>query len=169
MDASEISRHLTSRDQMFDFRKMFTCVPNVSYGLLDWEADLVVCNKSGYISEVEIKISASDWKADKHKRKWMISEYSGKRSSSWCLIRHFYYAAPLGLAKRWDEFGIPAYAGVIGVTKTLGFPKVSYRSEIIKPAKQVSDHRKLTQLEMMKLARLGSIRIWTHSCRRDNA
>ena len=39
-------------------------VPNLSWGLLNHEADLVILTKSGYLTEVEIKRSWEDFKAD---------------------------------------------------------------------------------------------------------
>lgn len=45
-------------------------IPNLSWGLLDYEADFVAISKSGYMTEVEIKRSFEDFKADfskKHK------------------------------------------------------------------------------------------------------
>ena len=39
-------------------------IPNLSWGLLNHEADFVVVTKSGYLTEVEIKRSLSDLKAD---------------------------------------------------------------------------------------------------------
>lgn len=39
-------------------------VPNVSWGLLNHEADMVVMTKSGYLTEIEIKRSWEDFKAD---------------------------------------------------------------------------------------------------------
>jgi len=43
-------------------------IPNVSYGFLPYEADLLVLMKSGWVDEVEIKVSLSDLKADAKKR-----------------------------------------------------------------------------------------------------
>ncbi len=39
-------------------------VPNLSFGFLNHEADLVIVGKSGYLTEVEIKRSFEDFKAD---------------------------------------------------------------------------------------------------------
>ena len=36
-------------------------VPNVSWGMLDYEADLLIMNKTGYVTEIEIKRSWSDF------------------------------------------------------------------------------------------------------------
>ena len=39
-------------------------VPNVSWGLLNHEADMVIMTPSGYLTEIEIKRSWEDFKAD---------------------------------------------------------------------------------------------------------
>lgn len=43
-------------------------IPNLSWGLLQYEADFVVVSKSGYLTEVEIKRSYSDFLADFKKK-----------------------------------------------------------------------------------------------------
>ena len=80
-------------------------VPNVSWGLLSGrEADLLVVYPSRWMSEVEIKVTAQDIKADKKKRKW------GRIPDS--RIRHFWFAVPENLK---DHPDIPEHAGVIAV------------------------------------------------------
>ena len=39
-------------------------VPNVSWGLLSYEADFICCSKSGYLTEVEIKRSWEDFQKE---------------------------------------------------------------------------------------------------------
>lgn len=39
-------------------------VPNLSWGFLNHEADLIAVDKNGYLTEVEIKRSFEDFKAD---------------------------------------------------------------------------------------------------------
>jgi hypothetical protein len=46
------------------------CVSNVSWSLLPYEADLIALTQSGYMIEVEIKISLSDLKREDGKAKW---------------------------------------------------------------------------------------------------
>ena len=43
-------------------------IPNLSWGMLPYEADLVVINKTGYMREYEIKRSFQDLKADFKKK-----------------------------------------------------------------------------------------------------
>lgn len=43
-------------------------IPNVSYGFLKYEADMLTVSNSGYLSEIEIKRSRSDFLADFKKK-----------------------------------------------------------------------------------------------------
>lgn len=49
--------------QYFNFRNN-VIVPNVSWGLLNHEADLLILNKSGYLTEIEIKRTPSQYEKD---------------------------------------------------------------------------------------------------------
>ena len=41
---------------------------NVKYLFSDWEMDVLSMNKNGYLTEYEVKVSRSDFKADAKKR-----------------------------------------------------------------------------------------------------
>lgn len=74
------------------------------------EADILAITKSLMVTEVEVKISLSDYKADfkkTHKHK-LLSERDSKSSSY--IPNKFYYACPSGLIKE-----VPDYAGLIWV------------------------------------------------------
>ena len=47
----------------FDTRR-FLVVPNVSWGLMPYECDLLAMASSRYLYEIEIKVSGADIKAD---------------------------------------------------------------------------------------------------------
>lgn len=128
--------------------KLCVC-PNISHGALAWEADLLVVHKSRYVEEVEIKVSLQDWKADKLKWKFGDGEY---RREAWRVIRRFWYACPMSLARRWQEVGIPDWAGVIGVTGD--------SCEVLREAEERRDARKLTDKEAMNICRLAAMRQW---------
>lgn len=156
--ADEISRLLTAKNSLFDFTTNFVCVPNVSWGLLPWEADLIVCSKAGYLTEVEVKISASDWHADRKKRKWKHADIAWSEiTKSWELIKDFWYAAPMPLAERWEEFGIPDWAGVIGVDPSKDFHS---QLRIFRSAKSRKTATKMDHAGKANLARLGCMRLW---------
>lgn len=61
-------------------------LPNITMGSLGarYEADLIYINKRRYVSEVEIKISMSDFKADFKKKVYHNSD----------IVRQFYYLFP---------------------------------------------------------------------------
>ena len=71
-----------------------------------WEYDVISLNKAGNITEFEVKISRSDFKADKKKRKFKY--YEQKNFS--LMPNRFYYACPEGLIQPEE---IPSYAGLI--------------------------------------------------------
>ena len=132
----------------FNIRKNII-VPNVSWGL--WlnnaplhECDLLLLTKSGYLWEVEIKISRGDLIADKKKTH---AHYHPS-------IKRLYFAIPDYLSS--DIKHIPERAGVIIVEKkrTRTFCKVIREPEIQK-GYQLNDKEKF------KLARLGTMRSWT--------
>lgn len=129
----------------FDFRRNII-VPNVSWGLLTHECDLLVITKSGYASEVEIKVSKSDLKRD-------LLKSHGHYSN---LIKRLFFAIPEGLVK-FQEF-IPERAGIIQVIRgNLGY---GYGCKILKRAKINKYAKPLSTNEIIQLGRLASIRMW---------
>lgn len=65
-------------------------VPNVSWGFLNHEADLLVMSKSRLLTEVEIKRSWADFKAD----------FKKAHDHSHPLIARFYYAVPSSIGQK---------------------------------------------------------------------
>lgn len=127
-------------------------VPNVSWGLLTYEADMLIVRKTGFCIEVEIKRSFSDYLNDFKKRKWNRS--NGGQGK---LIKEFYYAFPVKLWERRknDIMDImPEFAGVLVCHRMT-------RTELIRNAKPNRQARALTDKEMFQVARLGTLRIWS--------
>lgn len=86
-------------------------------GLVGWEADLVLFQPSGWVHEVEVKVSVADFHRDLRKPKheillrgWTSPGGSGRPVQN--LVRRFYFAMP---AELWDKVReqIPAHAGLI--------------------------------------------------------
>ena len=125
----------------FDWRRC-VIVPNVSWGMLDYEADLLVMTGAGCLYEVEIKCNRADIKRDLKKR-------HGHRNN---LTRGLYFAIPEKLENCITL--IPDHAGVLLVRKT-GLVEES-RKPLIK--KHVP---KLKERDRYTLVRLASMRIWT--------
>jgi hypothetical protein len=123
-------------------------VPNVSYGLLNHESDLIIMNKSGYLTEFEIKRSWSDFVADFKKKHTHEDE----------LVRQFYYVVPKSIFKKVYDFANfeKKSLNVISYTDEKEFmyekmPNYSY---------EIRKFRKLFLEERFKLSRLGCFRIW---------
>lgn len=115
-------------------------VPNVSWGLNLHECDILAVSKSGYATEIEIKISASDLRADMKK---------GHQHDS-PIIRYLYFAMPAKLSK-YAEL-VPQRAGIIIVEN--GSCLVTRNCQVNSLA------RKLDVEEQLQVARLGVMRIW---------
>lgn len=148
-------------------RNTIVC-PNISHGFFRrHEADLVCVSKAGWLTEVEIKVSASDWKNDSKKSKWGIKldatdeEVENNFDKR---VRRFVYAAPLTLARRYQEFGLRPFMGVLGLyweeyqgtNSTYCVPRVEH----IRPAKDLRLARKVTDKEIVRLSILSSMRYW---------
>ena len=69
-------------------------IPNLSYGLLPYEADFVVISKAGYLTEVEIKRSWQDFKADFKKDHKHDAEQ----------VYYFYYCVPESIVDKVVDF-----------------------------------------------------------------
>lgn len=132
------------------------CVPNVSWGLnIDYEADLLIITKSGYCTEYEIKRSYSDFLADMKK-----NECAHK--APW--VYKFFYVIPLGIkdkALKYFEYkGIEAPA-IICYSED---KKLSYCGGI----SYAKGGRKMFLEEILKVARLGTLRYWNFRNRVGN-
>lgn len=134
----------------FDYRQSLI-VPNVHWGLEMHECDLLVLSQAGYATEVEIKISIADLRADAKKR-------HGHRSGG--RIKYLWFAFPIKLKKKLEviEELVPRRAGILFVDERI---KDDHRCRVRRhrePEKRPA--RKFTELERYKMARLGALRIW---------
>ena len=131
--------------QYFGYRQN-TVVPNISYGLWIHEVDVLIISKSGYATEVEIKTSISDLKADLNKK-------HGHSSNK---IKYLYFAIPEELKEKALPL-IPERAGLIIVKQD----QYKYLwCEVIKSPMVNKEARALTQEELTKLGYLAALRIW---------
>jgi len=136
-------------------------VPNVSWGLFNYEMDIVVMTPAGYLTEIEIKISRADLKKDLEKR-------HGHNSTR---IKSLYFAIPEKLKHCIDL--IPERAGIY-VAKYRKLSGIHYHYEQIKaPAGlfryEIEEIRKpiinknapaLDLADKLQFYRLGALRIW---------
>ncbi len=135
-------------------------VPNVSFGFLPYEADLLIMNcKSARVTEIEIKRSWTDF----------IADFKKKHSHDACQISYFGFCVP----KCMVEEVVKYYNEVIKEnekdlpnTEKTSFQLYSYdeKKNIYKEKccdlSYLWNRRKLFIEEQLKLARLGCLRLW---------
>ncbi len=86
--------------------KQAMVIENVSFSKYAGEFDIAVITSSGLLHEIEVKISRSDFAADKKKDKW--HNYFPNPNPTKC-PNFFYYACPNGMIKLEE---IPSWAGL---------------------------------------------------------
>ena len=90
----EIENILVGRpDSPFYIRKNIV-IPNVDWGYLNHEADLLVLSKNKHLTEIEIKRTWSDFMADFKKKHTHVDPK----------IYHFYYAVPKSIGEKCFRF-----------------------------------------------------------------
>ena len=124
--------------------------PMIWRNIVNHECDMLIVTKNQYLTEVEIKISLSDLKADFKK------EHQHKDEN----IKNFYYAFPEEMKEKALEL-IPKDCGIlIAVKKECGIPyrKIEcYRKpKINKEAKPIND------IVLSRIYRLGYLRYWNY-------
>lgn len=142
----------------FDFRKNI-----VAFNVKGWserlpifhECDMLVCSKSGYLTEIEIKRSWSDFIADFKKKHHHESEG---------LIKYFYYCVPDSIYEKVRDYlfeNAVKCAGIITYTEDLYIQikavKVDEARHYIGIANP--DYKKLFLEQQLELARLGAMRV----------
>jgi len=127
--------------------RIYTIVPNVSWGLyLNHECDMLALHKHRF-TEIEIKISASDLKADFNKRHHHESKY----------ISRLVYAVPEKLKTLALEL-CPRDTGIIVVQ---WIARYGYKASWERTCKH-DPKKDLVPLNIQsQFMRLGCIRIWT--------
>lgn len=123
-------------------------LPNVFH--FSWESDLLYVTDALYLHEFEVKLSRSDYYADKKK---LYRHHSLKYQEN--CPKHFWYVCPDGIIL---PDSLPEYAGLMYVSDA-GFIK------IIKEAPRLRS-KKINQKQMMFLLRKGVYRYWGYQ-RRD--
>jgi hypothetical protein len=127
-------------------------VPNISWGFA-WmhECDMFIVSKAGIVTEVEIKISRSDLLAD-FKKGHDHKDRQGR-------ITYFYYAMPETMYEKCKDL-IPEEAGILICSIGDWEGASAYMREKRAPVKR-KNTRKLTPEEQLKIAWLGTMRIWS--------
>ena len=118
-------------------------VPNASWGIFKYELDLCILNTNMFASEVEIKISKSDLKADSKKK-----HHHDKNGN---YIKYLWFAMPKKM-KGCEEF-VPENAGILYVN-------IDGHVSVFRKPTANKNAKKWTYENAFKLARLGTLRIW---------
>lgn len=136
----------------------YVLVPNVSWGMLPHEADLIAVSESLWLKEVEIKISKADFLADRKKWKHAMAARMGQHH----LVSEFYYAMPGSIWQKCKPEDLPEGAGLILVSPE--YRAGDLRAWVEKKAEHNPSSRKLNPKEHYQAMRLGYMRYW---CRQD--
>lgn len=129
-------------------------VPNLFWGMFDYELDLCVLSKSGYAVEVEIKTSRPDLISDKLKQHGHHNE----------MIKYLYFALPYHLLK--DIEHVPERAGILIVEYQEAWETYHYKREAFFSCTRLREpkmnyNRQWTDSERAQLLRLAAMRTWT--------
>lgn len=125
-------------------------VPNVSWGLLNHEADLVIMTKSGYLTEIEIKRSWEDFKADFKKD----HKHEDER------VYKFYYLIPVSIKDKVIEFLETMHGNNGLLPSVLSYSEDGAISGVNTQHPFTKKGRKLFLEEQLTIARLGCMRVW---------
>lgn len=140
---------------LFSYR-VYTIVPNVSWGLgLRHECDMLLLDSKDRFTEVEIKVSASDLKAD-------FKKGHGHKSK---IISRLFYAMPIELCEKYKDI-IPKECGIISVKPIYSqYGKKSetplWKATFFRQAKHDKTKDKPSIVTIRKFMMLGCMRIWT--------
>lgn len=150
----------TIQDELYRFRTFYggtkhqLVIPNA---VMRWgEVDLLSVTPAGFIVEHEIKISRSDFKADRRKieKHSCLSKMSlfddASDADGHCCPNYFFYVVPKELIKTEE---VPDYAGLIYVGEKSGW------CDIVKNAPRL--HKEKIDLPVaLKLASKMMVRYW---------
>jgi hypothetical protein len=140
-----------------DFSYLRNLVVFNVYGLsmtlpIHHECDVLVCSKSGYLTEIEIKRSWTDFLADFKKSHGHRSDY----------IKYFYFCIPLSIFDKVSEY-LETKTKEEESIKDIGI--LTYDEEkyiqVKKSARQYYNPKKLFIEQQLELARLGTMRAVT--------
>lgn len=128
-------------------------VPNISWGFGMHECDMFVIKKSGIAVEIEIKRSKSDFLADFKKG----HDHKDRQNR----ITEFYFAFPEEIYESCKDL-VPLDAGIIKCYRYTNYKKeTNVFATVMRKPKRIKGARKLTVEEQLRVAKLGTMRIWT--------
>ena len=120
--------------------------------IVNHECDMLIVTKNRYLTEVEIKISLSDLKADFKK------EHQHKDKN----IKNFYYAFPEEIKDKAIEL-IPEEAGILIAVKKHLNSGYEYREiECYRKPKINKEAKPINDIVLSRIYRLGYLRYWNY-------
>lgn len=152
---------------LFNYR-IYTIVPNVYFGLgFRHECDMLALDKQGRFTEIEIKVTASDLKAD-------FKKEHGHKSK---IISRLFYAMPIELCEKYQDL-VPKHCGIIairqktlykweGASRGTDSPNAKFvehqgwKAEFYRQAKHDKSKEKPSEATIKKFMQLGCMRIWS--------
>ena len=142
------------------------CVPNVSFGFFTThEADLVVVSKAWYLTEYEIKRTWQDFLNDFKKH---TNHFENKVSRLFYVVPEFIADRCIDYLKQheWQApynntmLGFDCPVGLISYNEKGGMKERLYAPYLNVYTQRKLQSYKLTESQIMNLARLGSMRYW---------
>jgi hypothetical protein len=117
------------------------------------EADLITVQTSGYVNEIEIKLTKADFKRDFKKRKHQYMLESMKPGSRLHTPNYFWFCIPKTLLPKID-CDIPDNYGMILMDENGIYPEIYKRAKIM--------HRqKVTDKQVRQIARSLMFKMWS--------
>ncbi len=125
--------------------------PMIWKNIVNHECDMLIVSKNHYLTEVEIKISLSDLKADFKK------EHQHKDEN----LKNFYYAFPEEMKEKAIEL-IPEEVGILIAVKKNG-DGIPYRKiECYRKPKINKEAKPINDIVLSRIYRLGYLRYWNY-------
>lgn len=126
--------------------------PVIWKNIVNHECDMLIVSKNQYLTEVEIKISLSDLRADFKK------EHQHKDEN----IKNFYYAFPEEMKEKAIEL-IPEEAGILIAVKKHLNSGYEYRDiECYRKPKINKEAKPINDIVLSRIYRLGYLRYWNY-------
>lgn len=155
-------------------------VPNTT-AIVGWEADLLLLHPSGWVWEVEIKVSVADFRREfrtKSRKHEILRvgqktiESRGPYSKDYTLrnkhVQKFFFAVPKDVFDKLKDEDFPEYAGVIVVDPAYADYWGRLRPVIVRRAKNLPGVEKAGSSFRIRLLELAHSRLWSFAYRDDS-
>ncbi|MEQ1761599.1 MAG: MmcB family DNA repair protein [Pyrinomonadaceae bacterium] len=147
-------------------------VPNTTT-IAGWEADLLLLHPSGWVWEVEIKVSVSDFRREfrtkSHKHKALengsIVLFRGPRSYPLTIknryVQKFFFAVPYDVYEKLKPEDFPDYAGIIVINSEKVGTYERPIATVVRRAKNLPGVEKTGSTFRIRLLELAHGRLWS--------